>query len=109
MTLYHLRRIYTESDLELSMSMLNRFSFVSIMENMATLTPLFLKEILGWNETDVHTHRSGTRGKNSAFSVIAGYPDLIKLAIETADLSLDLYLHATRIACYQYYQLKSSF
>jgi hypothetical protein len=108
MTLFHLHRNYDRSDLELSISMLEKFSYVAIFEVMDIMTPLFTKKLLGWNQSDINSHRSGSRGtSDEGMSTIAPFPRLIDLAIVSTDYSLELYRYGTKLACYHYYQIVS--
>ncbi len=108
MTLFRLQRGYDDSDFAFSSSMLNKFNYVIIFEIMDLMVPVFAKRMLGWKQTDVNHHRSGTRGVASdGITVIAANPELIDLAVMKADYSLDLYRHGTRLGCYHYYRILS--
>lgn len=108
MTLFRLQRDYDNSDFALSSSMLNKFNYVIIFEIMDLMVPMFAKKILEWKQYDVNHHRLGTRGvADDGITVIAAYPELIDLAVMTADYSLDLYKHGTRLGCYHYYRILS--
>jgi len=108
MTLFHLQRNYDSADLLYSISMLNKFNFISIFEGMDIMTPVFTKRVLGWKRSNINSHRSGTRGiSDEGFSTIADHPKLIELAVVMADYGLDLYRHGTRLGCYHYYQIMS--
>jgi hypothetical protein len=56
----HYNKEYTERDLQVAMSLVERFSYIVILEGISWMAPMMMTSKLGWTITDTNDHRRGT-------------------------------------------------
>lgn len=103
----HKTKTYSNRDVDMAISMLEKFTFISIFESSQWMTPYLIKNVWNWKETDVGSHRRGTNHDQSqhVYDLIGRDDGTVAATVSNVYHSLPLYQYGIKLACAQYYYM----